>query len=276
VSAEHTDNGRRSRSGYADVGRVTRAAVARAIDEGAPTHALRVLLVVVAAVASWSRVEDNISRRAIAHQAGMDERQTRRAIEWLHAHGVIDWRPGGSTPGGRRYLSRVRLLETDTGGGTDHGSERPPVAAQTTGRRDHPWSQEAATGGRTGSRPGVAVTPVPRSTEKKTEKTAAPELPAHQRDLLWDAVMEVCSVDASDVTDNARRAYNKAVGDLRKIDADPDEVRERAAAFRLRWPQASLTPTALARRWPECAPGAVPPHVNRNQAVLARAAAVGG
>lgn len=80
------------------------------------------------------------------------------------------------------------------------------------------------------------------------------EAPAPRRrppDLLWDAVMSACGI-TDPPTDSARGAYNRAVKDLRGAGAEPDEVRKRAAAFRDRWPEASLTPTALARRWPEC------------------------
>lgn len=72
-----------------------------------------------------------------------------------------------------------------------------------------------------------------------------------QRDHLWEAVMDACGVDAAAIPRAARGAYNRAVKDLRDVGATPEQIRDRAAVFRLTWPGASLTPTALARRWSE-------------------------
>ena len=79
-------------------------------------------------------------------------------------------------------------------------------------------------------------------------------LPAPRRSPspLWEAVMEVCGVTS--VPDAARGAYGKAVKDLSGLGVHPEEIPARAAVFRGRWPSASLTPTALARRWGECDP----------------------
>lgn len=71
------------------------------------------------------------------------------------------------------------------------------------------------------------------------------------RDDVWDAVMDACGVDAAAIPRAARGAYNRAVKDLRDVGATPEQIRDRAAVFRLTWPGASLTPTALARRWSE-------------------------
>lgn len=83
----------------------------------------------------------------------------------------------------------------------------------------------------------------------------APKPPPKSRapDPLWDAVMAVCGIDSAGIPDSARGAYNRAVGDLRKLQAHPLEVARRGAMFRKHWPGITLTPTALARRWGEVA-----------------------
>jgi hypothetical protein len=72
-------------------------------------------------------------------------------------------------------------------------------------------------------------------------------------DALWDAVMFVCDIDTGSIPRSARGGYNAAVRDLREVGAEPAEVIRRAAIFRATYPGARLTPTALARRWAECA-----------------------
>lgn len=113
-------------------------------------------------------------------------------------------------------------------------------------------------------------TPAPR----ETARNGKPRAP----DLIWDELLAACGVQAGDVTDTARGAYNAAAKALRKLDPPPGEITRRANAYRLRWPEASLTPTALARRWPECDPASAlehvaPPRIDRNTQTLLRIAA---
>jgi hypothetical protein len=68
------------------------------------------------------------------------------------------------------------------------------------------------------------------------------------RDALFEAVAEVCGIDWHDLTDSARGALNKAVAQLRGVQANPDEVHRRAAI----WPyDVPLTPPGLAKHWPQ-------------------------
>lgn len=76
---------------------------------------------------------------------------------------------------------------------------------------------------------------------------------ARPRDVVWDAVMDACQIDTASIPGSARGAYNKAVADLKQANADPDEIARRAMHFRMHWPDITLTPTALARRWAEIA-----------------------
>lgn len=72
-------------------------------------------------------------------------------------------------------------------------------------------------------------------------------------DVIWDAMLAVCGING-EIPPSARGAYNKARSDFVAVHATPETIRARAVVFRARWPQVSLTPTALARRWAECEP----------------------
>lgn len=71
-------------------------------------------------------------------------------------------------------------------------------------------------------------------------------------DPLWDAMLAACGLNGASPTPGERGAWNKAVQDLRTVNATPAEIQARGSAYRKRWPNVSLTPTALARRWSEC------------------------
>lgn len=79
-----------------------------------------------------------------------------------------------------------------------------------------------------------------------------------KRDEIWDAVIQSCGLEGEKPTESARGAWNRAVSQLKKVDATPDEIHARAKAYRRKWPNISLTPSALARNWSECVakPGA--------------------
>lgn len=87
-------------------------------------------------------------------------------------------------------------------------------------------------------------------------------------DVVWNAMLEVCGING-EIPSSARGAYNKARSELNAVHATPETIRQRASIFRMRWPQVSLTPTALSRRWAECE--ANPAHLPARQVSAAEA-----
>ena len=74
-----------------------------------------------------------------------------------------------------------------------------------------------------------------------------------RRDLLWDALMESCGIDVESIT-SQRGIYNKVLARLRRVRATPEDIRARAVVYRVRFPHAAVTPSALERHWPELKP----------------------
>lgn len=89
--------------------------------------------------------------------------------------------------------------------------------------------------------------------EENMQAFKSPESPPKKRprDLLWEAVLQACGLEGAIPTDSERLAWNGAVSSLSKAGATPAEVRARALIFREKWPDSSLTPSALDRRWNE-------------------------
>lgn len=83
------------------------------------------------------------------------------------------------------------------------------------------------------------------------ETTGPPARPPRPPDPIWEALIDVCGLSGQEPTPSARGAWNKAAAELRGLKATPDEIRDHARAFRRRWPDVSMTPSALARRWAE-------------------------
>lgn len=126
---------------------------------------------------------------------------------------------------------------------------------------------------------------VPNPTQERDtdrDKSLSADVVDHPRrvrepDDLWETVLMVCRIpDDEPIPKSARGAYNKAVSEIRKAGGTPEDVMERAIAFRNAWPGVSLTPTALARRWSEVLGVATQPATSRSAMTLAAFAAGGG
>jgi hypothetical protein len=77
-------------------------------------------------------------------------------------------------------------------------------------------------------------------------QTLAPSKSARERDPLWDVLVECYGEPMR----KAKGAWNSAVGDLREVGADPDELRAFILACRdtdKAW--ATVTPTAAAKHF---------------------------
>ena len=72
---------------------------------------------------------------------------------------------------------------------------------------------------------------------------------ARERNLLFDAVAEACQINPTELTQSYRGAFGKAVKDLKAVGATPEEILRRAHNWESLFPQATLTPPALAKHW---------------------------
>ncbi len=143
------------RAAYADVGARVREAQTRAVECGTLVgRDWRVLLAVIALVASWSRTEDTLTAQQIADAAGMDVRNTQRVLARLVERGIIIREPSA----GRRP-SITGLPEPRPQTATVEDDEHRPhtTTVETNEPRPHtatddppqPWSPAAPNTGRT-------------------------------------------------------------------------------------------------------------------------------
>lgn len=73
---------------------------------------------------------------------------------------------------------------------------------------------------------------------------------ARKPDTIFDAVIASCGIDPTVLTASARGAVNKAVKELREVDATPETIVQVADAYRKKWPELSISPSALAKHYP--------------------------
>jgi hypothetical protein len=89
------------------------------------------------------------------------------------------------------------------------------------------------------------------------------------RDLIFEAIASVCSINWKELTPSSRGALGKATKDLKAVGATPEEILKRALLYKKRFSTA-LTPSALSKHWPSLNVGLS--DVTGNQAVLLAAA----
>lgn len=84
--------------------------------------------------------------------------------------------------------------------------------------------------------------------ESQEPLAAAPR--ERKTDPLFEAVCQTCGIDwTRPLTSSARGRINKAVKELRDAGVTPDLVPSAGKAYRRKFPNAELTPTALAANW---------------------------
>ena len=94
-----------------------------------------------------------------------------------------------------------------------------------------------------------------------SQSSQAPKPQKRKEDPLFVALLEAIyerPYQEISLTASERGRCNKAVSQLRAIGASPEEIHRRAAFYRLHFPHAALTPTALVANWNHCA-GPPPP-----------------
>lgn len=128
----------------------------------------------------------------------------------------------------------------------------PNGGTTVTGEPESPVNVETLTPAPDDTDPCTTFTPTLQELSKNS-----PSAPKREKDLIFEAVIEVCGLDAQQLTKSARGAVNGACKQLRDVGADDELIRRKAETYRVSFPTASLTPSALVKHWP--ALGAAPP-----------------
>jgi len=86
-------------------------------------------------------------------------------------------------------------------------------------------------------------------TNEKSLAATPPQSVTRKKDGLFEAVASECGISLTGMTRSARGQLNKAVKELREIEATEEQVKAKAKAYRQQYPNATLTPTALVKHW---------------------------
>ena len=182
----------------------------------------------------------NPSRRAIAERMHCSRDTVDRALRELQAIGAVQVVPQISEHG-------------------DPTSNLYVLAVRPPSRMDAPTPpQECGDGGRTdagrGGRTDAALNDnqIERKPhEREIYTLAALNAPrSRPRDPLFEAVVEVCyGVPHDQLTETERGRVNRAVAELRKVGATPEDVYARAVEYRARSPDYPLMPQTLTKYW---------------------------
>lgn len=209
---------------------------------------------ILLALADWasddgSRVYPSVA--AIGRKCGFGERQARRYVSELRSDGYIELVKNGSNKGGRGVTAEYRIvlsrLETRSDStGFDDGGKPGQIPPET--RSDS--TENPVT--------GVPLTVIEPLEEPPEE--ASPQIRTRKRtprDEIWDGLVEACSLV---VPYGERMQDILAVSQKQIIDAyekeglplpSKEEVVRRGLNFRVVFDGASVSPTAIAKWWPQ-------------------------
>jgi hypothetical protein len=195
------------------------------IDSGCSDKALR-LYVVLARYADNDDMTAYPGRGTLAKRMGCHRSSVDRAVEELIEVGAITKRQRVADGKYQSSLYTIRRIAPSRTHATTPVApmQRPP---------SHPCDIELE----------------PENIEPKNSLAASPQQKPAKKDELFEAVAEACGIDWNNLTPSGRGPLNKAVKELRDIGVTPDQVGGRAAAYRKTYPDAPLTPNALAKHW---------------------------
>lgn len=101
---------------------------------------------------------------------------------------------------------------------------------------------------------GVAQNESHRNESHKNTLAAAPRETVKPKtprppDPMFDTMVRVCGINPTTLTGSERGRINKALKELREVGATPQDIEARAKAYRTKYPEAAITPTALTGNW---------------------------
>ena len=104
----------------------------------------------------------------------------------------------------------------------------------------------------------IAKSPAPKKKAVSAKKAPATKAPKQRaRDYNFEALVEICEIDMTRLTPSSRGALNNALKALKIAEGDnltPEGIKARGEAYRATYPRITLTPSALAKHWPQLDP----------------------
>lgn len=211
----------------------------------------KLVMLVVADAASddgvaWPR------QSTIAAKGSITERTVRRVLSKMEDERLVEIVQRGRNRSNlyRINVRRLRGLAEQVEDPVIDGEIPDPEGPDRASGPDSPERNESPVRSGQSDRSGADRESGPNRTVREPSTEPSTLARARERDEIFETVCEVVGIDWSDpMTKSQRGSINRAVKELREIDASPDQVRRVALAYRLRWPDIDLTPNAITKHW---------------------------
>jgi DNA-binding transcriptional MocR family regulator len=169
----------------------------------------------------------------LGRECSMSDRTIRRHLNTLEERRLIQRRARMLPEGRGRTSDEYRLACYDQPAKMS-GRSRPTGQRRTTNRTKQD------------DQPDNVV----QGTEREPKgKNLAAKPRERQPDILFDATAKACNINTGNLTASARGALNRAVKELRDVNATPEQIAAVAKSYRNHYPNATLTPMALVKHW---------------------------
>lgn len=221
------------------------------------------------AVAAWIAVLCGAKRGAgefgarwavLARRIGADKRDVQRVVEHMQLLGLVALKHDPDNAGARIAVTnweRYQVDPTSTRRMREHRARKraeeaaeapepaPEASVETRSVSRHVTSRNVT------QRIGDGEQNIRTTEALRASAEASPERAPGTRapNPLWDALIAELDIDIDTITKSGRGAINRALSELRAVNATPDQIRHRATQHRHRWPQITLTATSLAKHW---------------------------
>jgi len=168
--------------------------------------------------------------------------------------GFLEWNPSEATVEEKREESRIRKAEWRARNAAEKAAKDSGHSGTDAGQGDGtnnpvPLLREQSTELQSTELQSTESIYIAEAAKEKPAKEKADSVSTRPRNVVWDAVIDVCDIDTKSIPKSQSSLIGKVVAELAGLEATPEDIRARGGIYKRKFPNVPLTPTALLKQW---------------------------
>lgn len=168
--------------------------------------------------------------------------------------GFVEWQQSREGVEEKREEARIRKAEWRERNAAEKAKQAASPTGTDTGQQGGtnepvPLHREQSTESQSTEFQSTESIYIAEAAKPKPARAKADSVSTRPRNVVWDAVVEVCAIDSQSIPKSQASLIGKVVAELAGLDTTPDEIRARGRIYKRKFPNVPLTPTALLKQW---------------------------
>lgn len=168
--------------------------------------------------------------------------------------GFSEWQQSREEVEARREKAKKRKAEQRAYAAAQEAKKAACPTGTETGQADAqdepvPLHREQSTESQRAESQSTESIYIVEAAKPKPARAKADSVSTRPRNVVWDAVVEVCDIDSKSIPKGQASLIGKVVAELAGLNATPEDIRARGRIYKRKFPNVPLTPTALLKQW---------------------------